>query len=87
MTLISVPGTVSKKSNVVADDISDLEIAVLCDLLQGPDANLKGYKREVLNQLVAKGLVVPTKRDPTILQLSDIAHHLLAERGVGISGG
>jgi len=87
MTLISAPGTVSKRSNVVADDISDLEIAVLCDLLQGPGANLKGHKRAVLNQLVAKGLVVPTKRDPTILQLSDDAHHLLAERGVGISGG
>ncbi len=29
----------------MADDLSDLEIAVLCDLLQGPDANLKAYKR------------------------------------------
>ena len=60
--------------------LSDLEIAVLCDLLDGPGANLKA-------QLVTKGLVVPTKRDPTIFQLSDDAHHLLAERGVGISGG
>ena len=29
----------------MADDLSDLEIAVLCDLLQGPDVNLKAYKR------------------------------------------
>jgi hypothetical protein len=84
---VFLPGTASKRDRVVADDVSDLEIAVLCDLLQGPGANLKGYKRAVLNQLAAKGLVVPTKRDPTIFQLSDDAHHLLAERGVGISGG
>ena len=80
-------GARSQGSNVVTDDLSDLEIAVLCDLLQGPGANLKGHKRAVLNQLVTKGLVVPTKRDPSIFQLSDDAHHLLAERGVGISGG
>ena len=87
MTLISGLGTVPKRSNVVADNLSDLEIAVLCDLLQGPGANLKGHKSAVLNQLEARGLVAPTKQDPTIFQLSDDAHHLLAERGVGISGG
>ena len=38
----------------MADDLSDLEIAVLCDLLQGPDVNLKAYKRTVLDQLIAK---------------------------------
>jgi len=80
-------GAVSKRINVVADDLSDLEIAVLCDLLDGPGANLKGHKRAVLDQLVTKGLVVPTKRDPAICQLSDDAHHILAERGAGISGG
>ena len=80
-------GAVSKRINVVADDLSDLEIAVLCDLLDGPGANLKGHKKAVLDQLVIKGLVVPTERDPAIFQLSDDAHHLLAERGVGISGG
>jgi hypothetical protein len=87
MTLISGLGTVPKKSNVVADNLSDLEIAVLCDLLQGPGAKLKGHKRAVLNQLVAKGLVVPTNHDPTIFQLGGDAHHLLSERSVGISGG
>ena len=53
MTLI---GIVSKRINVVADDLSDLEIAVLCDLLDGPGVNLKGHKRAVLNQLVTKGI-------------------------------
>jgi hypothetical protein len=71
----------------MADDLSDLEIAVLCDLLEGPSANLKSHKRAVLEQLIAKGLVVPAKSDPARFQLSDEAHHLLAERGVGISGG
>jgi hypothetical protein len=69
------------------DDLSDLEIAVLCDLLEGPRANLKAYKWVVLNPLVTKGLVEPAKDDPAKFQLSDKAHHLLAERGVGISGG
>jgi hypothetical protein len=71
----------------MADDLSDLEIAVLCDLLQGPGANLRAHKRAFLDHLVAKGLVEPAKDDPTKFQLSDKAHHLLAERGVGISGG
>ena len=56
-------------------------------LLDGPGANLKAYKRAVLDQLVAKGLVEPVKGVPAKFQLSDKAHHLLAERGVGISGG
>jgi hypothetical protein len=47
----------------MSDDLSDLEIAVLCDLLDGPNANLKAHKRSVLDQLVAKGLVEPAKDD------------------------
>ena len=69
----------------MADDLTGLEIAVLCDLLDGPGANLKAYKRAVLDQLVAKGRVEPVKGVPAKFQLSDKAHHLLAERGVGIS--
>jgi hypothetical protein len=71
----------------MADDISDLEIAVLCDLLDNPGANLKAHKKAVLDQLVTKGLVDPTNDEPAKFQLSDKARHFLAERGVGISGG
>jgi hypothetical protein len=71
----------------MADDLSDLEIAVLCDLLEGPGANLKAHKKAVFDQLVAKKLVEPAKDEPAKFQLTDTAHHLLAERGVGISGG
>ena len=71
----------------MGDDLSDLEIDVLCDLLQGPGANLRACKKVVLDQLVAKGLVEPAKTEPAKFQLSAKAHHLLAERGVGVSGG
>jgi hypothetical protein len=82
------PKPAPKKASVMADDdLSDLEIAVLCDLLEGPRANLKARKRAVLDQLVVKELVEPAKDDPARFQLSEKAHHLLAERGVGISGG
>jgi hypothetical protein len=69
--------------------VTDLEIAVLCDLLAGPGANLKAHKKSVLDQLLEKGLVEPASRDesPARVRLTAKAQHLLAERGVGISGG
>jgi len=74
--------------NVMVDDvITDLEIAVLCDLVDGPRVNLKAHRRSVLDGLVARGLIAPAKDEPKRFQLTDKAHHLLAERGVGISGG
>jgi hypothetical protein len=55
----------------VADDVvTDLEIAVLCDLLDGPGVNLKAHKRSVLDALVSKGLVGPDVRDDVSL-----SHH------------
>ena len=36
--------------------ISDQEIAILCDVLEGGGANLNADKRKVLDQLIAKGL-------------------------------
>jgi hypothetical protein len=74
--------------HVMADEVvTDLEIAALCDLLDGPGVNLKAHKRSVLGALVSKGLIGPAKDKPERFQLTDKAHHLLAERGVGISGG
>ncbi len=69
--------------------VTDLEIAVLCDLLAGPDASLKAHKRSVLDQLLAKGLVEPASQEesPARFRLTGKAQHLLAERGVGLSGG
>ena len=54
----------------MADEvITDLEIAVLCDLLDGPGVNLKAHKRSVLDALVSKGLVGPAKDDPKRFRL------------------
>jgi hypothetical protein len=68
----------------MADDVvTDLEIAVLCDLLDGPGVNLKAHRRSVLDALVSKGLVEPAKDEPERFQLTDKAHHLLGRTGRG----
>jgi hypothetical protein len=74
-------------ANQMADDLTDLEIAALCDLLQGPDVNLTAHKRVVLDQLASKGLLEPAKDRRSKFQLSHTAHRILGERGVGIGEG
>jgi hypothetical protein len=67
--------------------ITDKEIAILCDVLDGWRA-LNADKRKVLDQLVAKGFVVPADEEwPATHKLTGIAQQLLAKRGVGMSGG
>jgi hypothetical protein len=39
------------------DLITDQEIAILCDILEGSGANLKPAKKNILDQLVAKGFL------------------------------
>jgi hypothetical protein len=69
--------------------ISDQEIAILCDVLEGGGTNLNADKRKVLDQqLVAKGFVVAAGQEsPVKYKLTGKAQQLLAERGVGLSGG
>jgi predicted transcriptional regulator len=68
--------------------VTDQEISVLCEVLAGAGASLNADKRKVLDQLVAQGFVVHADRDaPTRYELTDKAQKLLAERGVGLSGG
>ena len=68
--------------------IADEEIAILCDVLEGSGANLNTDKRNVLDQLIAKGFVGRlTKGRLRKYRLTDKARQLLAERGVGLSGG
>jgi predicted transcriptional regulator len=73
----------------MADILSDQEIAILCDVLEGGGANLNADKRRVLDQqLVAKGFVVAAGQEsPVKYKLTGKAQQLLAERGVGLSGG
>jgi hypothetical protein len=57
-------------------------------MLEGWGANLNADKRKVLDQLIAKGFVVPPDQEfPTKYKLTGKAQQLLAERGVGLSGG
>jgi predicted transcriptional regulator len=68
--------------------ISDQEIAILCDVLEGGGANLNANKRKVLDQLIAKGFVVAAGQESLAkYKLTRKAQQLLAERGVGLSGG
>jgi predicted transcriptional regulator len=68
--------------------ITDQEISILCDILEGQGANLKADKRKILDQLITKGFVVPADREsPAKYKLTGKAQQLLAERGVGLSGG
>src|SRR6185312_7614928 len=43
--------------NLGADDIivTDFEVAVLCDLLNSPDASLTAHRRAILDQLSCEG--------------------------------
>jgi hypothetical protein len=67
--------------------ITDQEISILCDVLEGWSANLNANKMKILDQLIAKGLVVPDDQESAKYKLTSIAQQLLAERGVGMSGG
>jgi len=68
--------------------VSDQEIAILCDILEGQGANLEPDKKKVLDQLIAKGFVVSAEQEsPAKYKLTAKAQLLLAERGVGLSGG
>ena len=66
--------------------ISDQEIAILCDVLEGGGANFNADKRKVLDQLIVKGFVVAADQESPA-KLTAKAQQLLAERGVGLSGG
>jgi hypothetical protein len=51
-------------------------------------ARMNADKRKVLDQLIAKGFVVVADQEsPAKYKLTGKAQHLLAERGVGLSGG
>ena len=77
------------RDRVMADAlVTDQEIAILCDVMEGWGANLNADKRKILDQLIAKGFVAPADQEsPVKYNLTGKAQQLLAERGVGLSGG
>jgi hypothetical protein len=73
----------------MADDlITDLEVSVLCDVVEGRGMKLNADKKRTLEQLVAKGLVEQASQvSPPTYKITPKAHKLLDDRGVGLSGG
>jgi hypothetical protein len=71
--------------------INDQELAILCDLMDGWGTNWGGNldedKRQVLDQLIAKGFVEPADQQSIATFKHTLkASLLLAELCVGISG-
>jgi hypothetical protein len=67
--------------------ITDEEISILCDVLEGQGANFSASKKNVLDQLIVKGFVTASDQGLSNYKLTSKAQQLLAERGVGLSGG
>ncbi len=85
---VAVVAKDNDEKRVMEAVITDQEVAILCDVLEGWGANLNADKRKVLGQLIAKGFVVPADQEsPAKYKLTGKAQQLLAERGVGLSGG
>ena len=69
-------------------ELSNGRLAILCDVLEGRGANLTPVKKNVLDQLIAKGFVTASDQASSAkYKLTGKAQQLLAERGVGLSGG
>jgi hypothetical protein len=71
--------------------INDQELAILCDLMDGwgtnRGGNLDADKRQVLDQLIAKGFVEPANQQSIATFKHTLkASLLLVELCVGISG-
>ena len=63
--------------------ITDEEISILCDVLEGQGANFSASKRNVLDQLIVKGFVTASDQGLSAnYKLTSKAQQLLAERGV-----
>lgn len=68
--------------------LTDQEISVLCDVAEGQGVNFNADKKNVLNQLIESGYVEAGGQESLPkYKLTGMAERLLAERGVGLSGG
>jgi hypothetical protein len=68
--------------------ITDEEISILCDVLEGRSGNFSASKSNLLDQLIVKGFVTASGQASSVsYKLTSKAQQLLAERGVGLSGG
>jgi hypothetical protein len=68
--------------------ITDEEISILCDVLEGRGENFSASKKNLLDLLIVKGFVTASDQVSSVnYKLTSKAQQLLAERGVGLSGG
>jgi hypothetical protein len=68
--------------------ITDEEISILCDVLEGRGGNFSASKKNLLDQLIVKGFVTASDQVSSVnYKLTSKAQQLLAVRGVGLSGG
>jgi hypothetical protein len=69
------------------DDISDAEIAVMCDIARVSGLDLDADKQAVLDGLIAKGMVEPTggSGPGPKFAVTARAQRLLDKRGVGVN--
>jgi hypothetical protein len=69
------------------DDLSDSEIALLCDIGDAFPDTLTAEKRARLEQLIVRGFVeaAPAGKAPAQYQLTAKATKILTARGVGLN--
>jgi hypothetical protein len=68
--------------------ITDEEISILCDVLEGRGGNVSASKKNILDQFIVKGFATASGQGSSAnYKLTSKAQQLLAERGVGLSGG
>lgn len=68
------------------DELTDDQVALLCDIEECDPAKLAEARRGDLQRLLAEGYVEPTSTHPgTFLQLTAKGSEFLGERGAGLN--
>ena len=70
----------------MADELTNSQIELLCEIEEHENTTLTGNKRCDLERLLFGGYVQPTKGDPAF-KLTSKGSTFLAERGVGLNEG
>jgi hypothetical protein len=70
----------------MSNDLTDAQIAVLCDIGEYDHSNSTSDKKRDLERLIAEGYVRPTADHPgSVFELTAKAMALLGERGAGLN--
>jgi hypothetical protein len=70
----------------MSDDLTDSQIALLCDIGEYDHSNSTRDKKRDLERLIAEGYVQPTAVHPgSVFELTAKAVALLGERGAGLN--